>query len=87
MEISNNAFYETHDLAQATYLVCSGHYCEVSATNRPGRALFKFPRTEQLLSDIAEFAKGGGKVAPAAYEHIRADLIDKARAISGGQQR
>lgn len=82
METSaSTASYRTHDLVTAVFLTCVGHRCEAVPSGEPGRAAFVFPKTDQLESDLSDFAKGEGRVSPTAYEYVKRDLLDRVRAV------
>lgn len=80
--------YQTHDLPEATFLTCCGHRPSVIPGDRPDRAVFRFPKTEQLDADLSSLASGEGKVSPPTYEHVRRTLLDRVRAVlrEGGRR-
>ena len=79
-------FYETSDLAQAAFLACSGHSCEVIPCRQAGRVSFRFRKSEQLDADIARFASGEGRIAPTVYEYMRRALLRQVKALTSAER-
>ncbi len=78
-ERARSGHYKTADLAQATYLCCTGHLCEVVPSDQVGRVFFQFSKSEQLDANITAFASGEGKIAPTAYEYMRRELLRRVK--------
>ena len=81
--VSNNdhRWYQTENLTLASYLVCAGFTPSVVTAARPGRAVFRFPKSPELDAEVLKFASGEARIAPASFDMIKQELIQQARIV------
>jgi hypothetical protein len=82
---SNLSAWSTDQLHLAATLWCAGHTPSLRrSASEPHRAEYVFDDTPELTRDVTAYFAGELKVAPAAYELAKTQLLRQTREVLGG---